>query len=165
MKSDAADFEPQPDFMRAAIAEAAAHLEDVHGGPFAACLVRDRELLAVRHNTVLRDREPTSHAEINVIRAAAGRLGTHDLSGCVLYSTTEPCPMCFSAIHWARIDRVVFGTRIEDVQRLGFRELRIGSEGMKALGESPVLIHADFLRDECLELLDRWGRVPGRRVY
>ena len=68
--------------------------------------------------------------------------------------------MCFSAIHWARLDRVVFGTRIEDVQRLGFRELRIGSEGMKALGESPVLIHADFLRDECLELLDRVGPGP-----
>jgi guanine deaminase len=118
-----AGFEPRPEFMRLALAEALEHLEEAHGGPFGACLVLENEVLAVAHNTVLRDREPTAHAEISAIRAAAARLGTRDLSGCVIYSTTEPCPMCFGAIHWARIDRLVYGTRIEDVGALGFGEL------------------------------------------
>jgi guanine deaminase len=151
--------------MRMALAEASRHLEEVHGGPFAACVVRDGEVLALCHNTVLRDRDPTCHAEVNAIRAASARLGSHDLSGCSIYSTTEPCPMCFGAIHWAHLDRVVYGTCIEDVQALGFRELCIGNHQMKAVGGSPVLLCGGFLREECLELLSRWAHVAGRQVY
>jgi guanine deaminase len=158
-------FEPRPGFMRLAISEALEHLEEAHGGPFGACLVRDEQVLAVAHNTVLRDRDPTAHAEINAIRAGAARLGTRDLSGCVIYSTTEPCPMCFGAIHWARIDRLVYGTRIEDVGALGFRELWIDNVRMKAMGQSPVILHGDFLRQECLDLLQRWRELPGRQLY
>jgi tRNA(Arg) A34 adenosine deaminase TadA len=158
-------FQPKPEFMRLAIGRARSHLELLEGGPFAACIVRADEVLAVAHNTVLKDRDPTCHAEINAIRSAAQRLSTHDLSGCHVYSTTEPCPMCFAALHWARAERVIYGTTIQDVKRLGFHELEVSNEQLKRLGGSPLLLHKHFLRQECCELLDRWHRLPGRQTY
>ncbi len=151
--------------MRRAIQEAAGHLQEVEGGPFGACLVRQGAVLAVAHNTVLRDNDPTCHAEINAIRLAARQLNTYDLSGCDLYSTTEPCPMCFAAIHWARLDNLVYGTAIREVAALGFNELLIGNRQLKDLGGSPVAIYPGFLLEECRELLQQWLQVPGRRLY
>ena len=110
-------------------------------GPFGACLVRGDEVLAVAHNTVLQDLDPTCHGEMNAIRLAARQLRSYDLSGCEIYSTTEPCPMCFAAIHWARIGRLIYGTAIIEVARLGFNELTIGSRQMQELGRSPVVIY------------------------
>ena len=109
-----------------------AHLA-MAGGPFGACLVRGDEVLAVAHNTVLKDQDPTSHGETNAIRLAARKLQSFDLSGCEIYSTTEPCPMCFAAIHWARIGRLIYGTAIIEVARLGFNELTLGSQQMQEL--------------------------------
>lgn len=151
--------------MRRALKETLEHLAAIDGGPFGACLVKGAEVLAVAHNTVLRDNDPTCHAEINAIRLAAHRLRSYDLSGCALYSTTEPCPMCFAAIHWAKIDYLVYGTAIADVAALGFNELTIGNAEMKAAGNSPVVIYPHFLEEECRELLQRWLAIPGRRLY
>jgi tRNA(Arg) A34 adenosine deaminase TadA len=151
--------------MRRAIDEALENLPAMDGGPFGACLVRGDEVLAVAHNTVLQDRDPTCHAEITAIRLAARKLQSYDLSGCEIYSTTEPCPMCFAAIHWARIGRLIYGTTIIEVARLGFNELTIGSRQMQALGRSPVAIYPGFLADECRQLLTEWARTPGRQVY
>lgn len=158
-------FTPNPVFMRRAIAEARAHLPAVDGGPFGACLVRGDEILAVAHNTVLKDLDPTCHGETNAIRLAARKLKNYDLSGCQIYSTTEPCPMCFAAIHWARIGRLIYGTAIIEVARLGFNELTLGSRQVQELGRSPVAIYPGFLADECRRLLDDWARMPGRQVY
>jgi guanine deaminase len=151
--------------MRRALDEALENLPAMDGGPFGACLVRGDTVLAVTHNTVLRDLDPTCHAETNAIRLAARRLQSYDLSGCEIYSTTEPCPMCFAAIHWARIGRVIYGTAIDEVAQLGFNELTIGSRQMQALGRSPVAIYPGFLADECRQLLTEWARMPGRQVY
>jgi guanine deaminase len=151
--------------MRRALDEARAHLPAMEGGPFGACLVRGDEVLAVAHNTVLKDQDPTCHGEMNAIRLAARKLQSYDLSGCEIYSTTEPCPMCFAAIHWARLGRLIYGTTIIEVARLGFNELTIGSEQMQALGCSPVAVYPGFLAGECRELLAEWDRMPGRRVY
>lgn len=156
---------PESRFMEVAIETASAQLGAVDGGPFGACIVRAGQVLAACHNTVLRERDPTCHAEVNAVRAAARVLSSYDLSGCAIYSTTEPCPMCFSAIHWARIDGVVYGTTIGDVRVLGFHELVIGNEQMRALGGSSVAVHGPFMRRECLALLERWSRMPGRQVY
>jgi guanine deaminase len=158
-------FQPDATFMRLALSEARSHLAALHGGPFGACLVRGCEVLAVFHNTVLKDNDPTCHAEINVIRRAARELDTFDLTGCDLYSTTEPCPMCFAAIHWARIGRLIYGTGISEVQALGFNELTISNEQLKTLGGSPVAIYPGFLQEECRGLLEAWLKVPGRRIY
>jgi guanine deaminase len=151
--------------MRRAIDEALAHLAAVEGGPFGACLVRGGEILAVAHNTVLKDLDPTCHGEINAIRLAARKLGTYDLSGCEIYSTTEPCPMCFAAIHWARLGRLIYGTTIDEVAQLGFNEMSISNKQMQALGRSPVVIYPGFLVEECCELLTRWAQIPGRQIY
>ena len=117
------------------------------------------------HNQVWSDTDITAHAEIVAIREACRKLGTVDLSGCVIYSTTEPCPMCFSACHWARLDRVVFGARIADAHAAGFNELSVSNEDMKRLGGSPMVIEADFMRAEARELFEEWKRRAGRRVY
>lgn len=156
---------PQPVFMGQALAEALAHLAEQAGGPFGACLVKGDEVLALTHNTVLKDRDPTSHAEMNAIRLAAAKLKTYDLSGCEIYTTTEPCPMCFAAIHWARLGRVIYGTTIQEVARLGFHEMTIGSQQMRTLGKSPVTIYPAFLLAECRQLLKIWEQIPGRLVY
>ncbi len=151
--------------MRLALRRALDHLPAIDGGPFGACIVRGPDVLAVTHNTVLKENDPTCHAEVNAIRLARRRLGTYDLSGCVIYSTTEPCPMCFAAIHWARLERLVYGTAVADVAALGFNELTISNEQLKALGASPVIIYPHFLEPECRDLLQQWLATPGHRIY
>ncbi|MFH1393658.1 MAG: nucleoside deaminase [Candidatus Micrarchaeota archaeon] len=147
--------------MRLAIEKA---IDGVRNGesPFGSCIVKGGKVISVEHNTVLSRNDPTDHAEISAIRAACRELKTHDLSGCTIYSTTEPCPMCFSAIHWAKMNHIVFGTRIKDVQDLGFSELTIDNNDMKKRGGSKLKITGDFLREECLELLIAWKNGGGK---
>jgi tRNA(Arg) A34 adenosine deaminase TadA len=156
---------PGEAFMRAAIRAARRNVARGDGGPFGACVVRGREIVAVARNTVLRRCDPVCHAEVNAIRLAARRLGTHELAGCRIYTTTEPCPMCFGAIHWAGIGSIVAGTRIADVARLGFRELSLPNRTLRRLAGSGVEIVEGFLREECLALLRDWEREQGGNVY
>jgi guanine deaminase len=151
--------------MRRALAEARRNLRRPAGGPFGACIVRGDEVVVAARNTVLARHDPTCHAEVSAIRLAARRLGTHELSGCTIYSTTEPCPMCFAAIHWAGIDAVVYGTRIADAARLGFRELTITNRTLRRLGGGTVRIVGGVLRDECLELLREWETLHPGMTY
>ena len=92
------------------------------GGPFGAAVVKNGTVIAVSSNSVLRDNDPTAHAEVNAIRLAGKVLGTHDLSGCTLYATGSPCPMCMSATIWANIKDVVISGEIEDADAIGFRD-------------------------------------------
>ncbi len=155
---------PDRAFMEMAIREARKNLRTLDGGPFGACIIRGGTVLAAARNTVLRN-DATAHAEVNAIRKACRRLGRYDLSGSIIYSTTEPCPMCFSAVHWARIGIIVHGTNIADARRAGFHELEISNRRLKTLGRSPIAIIGDFLRPECLELFEAWGALPGKRLY
>ncbi len=156
---------PEKRFMAMAIEEAHDGIKADHGGPFGAAVVKNGRVLAVAHNTVLRDNDPTRHAEIKALSGAAKELGTFDLSGCDIYSTTEPCPMCFSAVHWARVSRLIYGTDIGDVIELGFHEMPIPVSEMKDRGGSEVEIISGFMRGECEELLRFWEASPGKRVY
>jgi guanine deaminase len=151
-------------FMGLAIKKA---LESVREGnsPFGSCIVKDGKVISVAHNTVLAKKDPTNHAEINAIRLACKKVRSYDLRGCTVYSTTEPCPMCFSAIHWAKADAIVFGTEIGDVQKLGFSELTLSNERMKRLGHSKIRIKGGFMRKECLALLSVWKMKRGKRTY
>jgi tRNA(Arg) A34 adenosine deaminase TadA len=133
--------------------------------PFGACIVRDGAVVSCEHNGVWATTDITAHAEMRAIREACRKLGTIDLSGCVIYSTCEPCPMCFGAVHWARIGKIVFGAAIKDAQAIGFSELTIPSMTMKDLGGSPVAIQGDLLRDECLALFHEWAKRAGHRPY
>lgn len=133
--------------------------------PFGAVIVRDGQVIASTHNTVWADTDPSAHAEVNVIRAACRRLGSISLEGCTLYSTCEPCPMCLSTSHWARLDRVVFGASIHDAASAGFSELPISSETMVELGQSPLAIQRGVLQPECVLLFEEWKRANRSRVY
>lgn len=150
--------------MRAAIAVAVKTMGGDYGGPFGACIVKDGKVISSASNSVLKG-DPTAHAEMNAIREAACILGTHDLSGCQIYSTTEPCPMCFAAIHWAKIDAVIYGASISDAQASGFNEMPISNYELKTLGRSAVEIHADFMKDECRELFLKWNALADKKVY
>ncbi len=156
---------PEKKFMQQAIDDVRAHIKENAGGPFGACIVKDNQVVAVAHNSVLAEHDATCHAEVNAIRAASKVLGSHELTDCVIYSTTEPCPMCFSAIHWAKIERIIFGTRIADVAALGFNELSLPNELMQKKGGSPVHLQGDFMRDACLELLRDWQSDSAGKTY
>src|SRR5512141_705961 len=151
-------------FMIRAMREARRNVSRPDGGPFGACIVKDGRIVAVARNTVLRD-DATCHAEVNAIRRASKKLETFDLTGCEIYSTTEPCPMCFGAIHWARIGTVYYGTGIRDAAKAGFHELRISNARMKAMGRSRIRLVPGFMRAECLELFEAWLVTPGRKLY
>lgn len=150
--------------MRLAIREARKNIKDMSGGPFGACIVKEGKVLAVARNTVLIS-HAGAHAEINAIQLASRKMKHFDLSGCQIYSTTEPCPMCFSAIHWARIDSIIYGTTIADAKKIGFNELRISCRQMKARGKSKVKIASGFLLKGCRKLLNDWHRQENKKLY
>jgi len=150
--------------MRLAIEEAGKNLKKMDGGPFGACIVKGAKVIAVARNMVLRG-DATCHAEINTIRIASRKLKSFDLSGCLIYSTTEPCPMCFAAIHWARIDKIIYGTTMKDAKKIGFSELEITSRRLKSLGKSRIEIAPDFMRGECLKLLREFNELPNKKLY
>lgn len=150
--------------MRRALEAAYAGIRSDVGGPFGACIVKDGEVIAVASNRVLQNHDPTAHAEVTAIRLACESLKHHHLEGAHIFSTTEPCPMCFSAIHWAKIDGITYGTNIADVAALGFNELAVSNTTLLELSGSPLSLETDFLRDECLALLNEWSDL-NRRTY
>ncbi len=141
--------------MAVAIKEALAGVRQGQS-PFGCAITRDGRLVARAHNTVWETCDSTAHAEVNAIRKACAKLGTIDLSGCVLYTTCEPCPMCYSAAHWARIPKVVFGARIRDAQAAGFNELVIPAEKMRSFSRGDVELVLGFMREECRALFAAW---------
>jgi tRNA(Arg) A34 adenosine deaminase TadA len=127
--------------------------------------VLDGQVIACEHNVVWRTTDATAHAEVTAIRAACRAASSVKLAGATIYSTTEPCPMCFAAIHWAGIARIVYGASIADAQRGGFGELTISNVDMKRLGGSGVEIVPAVLASEAVKLFDEWLADPKRRVY
>lgn len=150
--------------MRLAIAKAK---EGIKKGqtPFGACIVKDGKVVACAHNHVWKKTDITAHAEIVAIRQACQKLKTIDLSGCILFSTCEPCPMCFSACHWARVSFLVCGARIQDAQKIGFRELVISNSAMKRMGKITMPVIKDVLRDENLKLFEEFQQKNASKIY
>ena len=109
-------------FMQAAIEESRHNLEANEGGPFGAVIVKNGKIIGRGHNQVLAKNDPTCHAEIQAIRSACGQLGTYELTGCQLYTSCYPCPMCLSAIIWANIKRVFYANTADDAAGIGFRD-------------------------------------------
>ena len=134
------------------------------GGPFGAVLVHGGRVVARGTNRVVLDRDPTAHAEIVAIREAARRLGTHDLSGAVLYSSCEPCPMCVSAIHWARIERIEYAADRHAAARAGFDdELLYRELDLAPTARSVPATRRLAERGE--EPFDAWRANPERAPY
>lgn len=109
-------------YMEMACKSANEGMNNNEGGPFGAVIIKDNKIVSVAHNTVLKSNDPTAHAEVNAIRMAGKELNTFDLKDCTLITTSEPCPMCMSAIIWANIKTVYYGTNRKDVAKIGFRD-------------------------------------------
>ena len=133
--------------------------------PFGACIVKNGKIIACAHNLVRKSKDVTAHAELITIKKACKKLKSINLSGCTIYSTCEPCPMCFSGCNWARISKIVYGSRINDSKKLGFNELIISDKKMKQLGKSKIKLVGDVLRKENLELFKSWSKRKDKLVY
>lgn len=144
-------------YMQVAVDEALEGISRHDGGPFGAVIVRDGEIVGQGHNRVLADNDPTCHGEVSAIRNACARLGTYDLSGCELYTTGEPCPMCLFACLWANIDKVYYGCTIEDNARIGFRDEAF--ESLMDLGDRLEDYLACVDREACLELFGIYSEI------
>lgn len=135
------------------------------GGPFGAAIIDgEGRIIVVASNSVLRDHDPTAHAEVNAIREAGRLLGTHDLSGYTLYATGYPCPMCLAATIWANITHVIYGARPEDAEAIGFRDDFIYRfiEGGRA--DSSVLLIEEYGRERCVELFQEYAELQ-KQIY
>lgn len=138
--------------------------EFTQGGPFGAVIVKDGKLIAVGKNNVLLMKDPTAHAEITAIRNACQTLGTHDLSGCILYTSCFPCPMCLSAIVWANIKKVYYGNTKEDAADIGFRDNMI-YELLEDLEDSTVLDLEPMDRDETMTTFEAFKNQTEKTIY
>lgn len=142
------------DFMKEALREAYQGIEHRHGGPFGSVVVKEGRVVGRGHNKVLLKHDPTCHGEMEAIRDACTTLGTHDLTGCELYTTAEPCPMCLGGILWANIRKVYYGCNRNDTEAIGFRDERFYEyfEGKK-----DSLSVAELQREECLKLFQAYS--------
>jgi guanine deaminase len=115
-------------FLKKVISLAVKNVQTNNYGPFVALIVKNDKIISCGYNQVAKKNDPTLHAEIDAIRKASKKLKTFDLTGCILYSSCEPCPMCFSAIYWANIKKIYYGATKETVSKYGFRDLKIYKE-------------------------------------
>ncbi len=143
-----------------AINEAKKGIRNGHGGPFGAVIVKNDEVIAKGHNQVVKNNDPTCHGEIMAIHKACKRLGTFDLSGCEIYTTGEPCPMCMAAILWANIEKIYYGCNILDTEEIGFRDKKFYEQ----FENREQLIH-ELDRKECLKLYGEYKRISDKVNY
>ena len=134
------------------------------GGPFGAVVVKDGKIVAGSSNRVTLELDPTAHAEVNAIREACRRLGTFDLSGCAIYTSCEPCPMCLGAIYWAHIDRIYYGNTRKDARAIDFADDFIYEELDRPMNERTVPI-IPLLRDEAQESFRLWAEKTDKTAY
>ncbi len=134
------------------------------GGPFGAVIARDGEIVATGVNRVTANCDPTAHAEVSAIREATKRLGTFDLSGCEIFSSCEPCPMCLGAIYWAHLDRLYYGNNKTDAKDIGFDDSFIYEE--LALDKSQRRLRSyPLMRDEALAAFRLWDTKTDKIEY
>ena len=134
------------------------------GGPFGAVIARDGEIIATGVNRVTSNHDATAHAEVSAIRNACAKLGTHDLSGCEIYSSCEPCPMCLGAIYWAHLDRLYYGNDKHDAANIGFDDSFIYDE-LDLKPEHRRLASSRLLSEEALAAFRLWDEKPDKIEY
>lgn len=152
------------DFMQIAIIEAKKGILNRDGGPFGAVIVKDGVVIARGHNRVVSTHDPTAHAEIVVIREASTLLQRFDLSDCELYTTCEPCPMCYSAAHWAKIKKLYYGATRQDAADIGFDDQYL----YEVLANDHVdekMSEEQLARDSCLEVFRIYENDAERTAY
>lgn len=151
------------EFMTSAIKCAIDNI-DAGGGPFGAVIVKDGEIIAQAGNSVTKTNDPTAHAEVNAIRMATEKLGTFDLSGCEIYSSCEPCPMCLGAIYWAHLDKLYFAGTKTDAMEAGFDDSFIYDE-LKLDYDQRKLHTKRIMREEALAAFNKWRNYDNKTEY
>ncbi len=151
--------------MKEAIKKARETMNQDLGGPFGAAVIDSNgEILSITSNSVLSDHDPTAHAEMNAIREASKKIGSHDLTGCIVVTTAYPCPMCLGGIIWANIKTVIYGCRPKDTESIGFRDDFIYDFIDGGRQDPNVLQLSEDFRDECLLLFDEY-KTKNKTIY
>ena len=151
-------------FMAKAISLAEENVKILQGGPFGAVVVKDGKVVGVGRNKVTRDNDPTAHAEVVAIRNAAKNLRTFDLSGCQIYSSCEPCPMCLGAIYWARFDKLYYAATKDDAARAEFDDSFIYKEFALPKEERSIL-SVQMMRENAVKVFDVWIKTENKVPY
>ncbi len=149
-------------YMEIALREAYEGIKEGHGGPFGSVVVKDGKIVGKGHNRVIYKQDPTCHGEMEAIRDACKNLNTFDLSGCELYTTAEPCPMCLGGILWANIKTVYYGCNREDTDAIGFRD-NIFYDYLD--GKENLLSIEEVDREKCLELFEIYRNSENKEEY
>lgn len=150
-------------FMRKAIALSVENIKR-GGGPFGAVIVKDGKIVAMGVNRVTANTDPTAHAEVNVIRKAAKKLGTFDLAGCDIYTSCEPCPMCLGAVYWAHIDKMYYGNTKTDARNIGFDDSFIYDE-IDLTPEKRSIKTVQKLPEEAIVAFKTWTLAVDKVCY
>ncbi len=152
------------DFMQMAIALSEKNVRENLGGPFGAVIVKNGQVIAASANQVVPSNDPTAHAEVSAIRLACQELNTYILSGCEIYTSCEPCPMCLAAIYWARIDKIYYANTKVDAAAIGFDDHFIYQELDKPIDKRQLPI-VQLMRDEALSAFKLWGESGTKTDY
>lgn len=134
------------------------------GGPFGAVIARDGEIIATGVNRVTAQHDPTAHAEVSAIRSAAAKLETFNLSGCEIYTSCEPCPMCLGAIYWARLDKIYYANNKTDAKDIGFDDSFIYDE-LSLPRDKRKLPAENLLREEAIKAFMQWEKMDDKIEY
>lgn len=153
------------EYMKIAKELADNNLTTNNGGPFGACVVKDGKIIGKGYNNVLASNDPTAHAEVMAIREACKNINSYDLSGCELYTTCYPCPMCLSAIIWANINKVYYGNTKEDASMIGFRDDFIYDFIKNNNSDSNVLELKNIDRDETIKTFNNYKEKQDKTIY
>jgi tRNA(Arg) A34 adenosine deaminase TadA len=156
--------EQQEAFMREAIQLSLSNIKSCNGGPFGAVIVKDGQIIARGANSVTSTNDPTAHAEVVAIRQACENLQTFQLTGCEIYASCEPCPMCLGAIYWARLDKLYYANTKNDAAAINFDDKFIYEELEKPL-EKRTLFTRQLLRNEALEAFKKWSETEQKTEY
>lgn len=146
-----------------AIEQAELGITKGHGGPFGAVIVKNDNVIGRGHNKVLKHNSPTLHGEMVAIYNATKKLKTCDLSGCDIYTTGEPCPMCLTALLWANMDNIYYGCTIADNESIGFRDDKFNS--VMNIDRTKIPSLKQLGREECLEIFERYRNIKSKKNY
>ncbi len=152
------------EFMQMAIDIAVESVKELNGGPFGAVIVKDGKIIAKTTNSVTIVNDPTAHAEINAIRQACHELNTFDLSGCDIYSSCEPCPMCLSALYWAKIDKIYYAADRYAAEKIGFNDSLIYTELSLPENERSIPVE-NIMKEEGQAPFELWQKTENKIEY
>ena len=152
------------EFMETAIELSKENFSKEYGGPFGACIVKDEKIIGKGFNNVIKEKDPTAHAEIMAIRDACKTINSHDLTGCVIYTSCFPCPMCLSAIIWSNIKTIYYANTKEDADDIGFRD-DIIYDCINNLSNTNIVDLKQLNREEAMKVFEEYKERKNKIIY